>query len=133
VTEVGVFPSKWLGGFPIQPDVAHDLAAEVGDRGEDATIDHVSLQLREPDFNLIQPRGVGRSKVKLNVGVPSQKLSHQRSFVDTQIIENDVNRLIGRAAGDDFLQERDELNTGVARSGLSNYVSGPRIQSREQR
>ena len=103
MAEVCVFPSKWLGSFGIQPDVAHNLAAEIGDRREDATIDHVSLQLRELDFDLIQPRRVGRGEMKLNVRVPSQKLPHQRRLVNTQVVENDVNRLIGGSTGNDFL------------------------------
>jgi hypothetical protein len=32
---------KWLGGLLIEPDVANDLAFEIGDGGEDAAIDEV--------------------------------------------------------------------------------------------
>ena len=61
-----------------------------------------------------------------------EKLANQRSLVDAQIIENDMDRLILRAAGDDFGKKSDELDTGVTRSSLSDDIAGLRIQRREQ-
>jgi hypothetical protein len=40
--------------FAVKPDVAHDLAAEIGDRGEDAAVEHLALQLGKPDLHLIE-------------------------------------------------------------------------------
>jgi hypothetical protein len=43
---------KRFGGLLIELDVAEDLALQVGDRSEDAAIDHFPLQLAEPAFDL---------------------------------------------------------------------------------
>ena len=39
-------------------DIAHDLSVEVGLGFEDAACDEVSLDLGEPDLDLIEPRGI---------------------------------------------------------------------------
>jgi len=51
---------KGFGGFLIKANVAEDLTFEIGDRGEDATINDVALKLTEPALHLIQPRRIGR-------------------------------------------------------------------------
>lgn len=52
---VGVGPAKRFGGFGIEMNVLHQLPRQIGDRGKDAAVDHIALDLREPDLNLIQP------------------------------------------------------------------------------
>ena len=49
---------KGFGSFLVEADVTNDLAFEIGDGGEDAAIDNVSLELAEPALDLIEPRGV---------------------------------------------------------------------------
>ncbi len=63
--EVGIVPAERLGVFGIGIDVAGQLARQIGHRGKDTADDDVSLQLREPELHLIQPRRVGRCEMKL--------------------------------------------------------------------
>jgi integrase len=41
-------------------DIAHEFSLQVGHRGEHATSDDVSLDLGEPQFDLVQPGGEHR-------------------------------------------------------------------------
>ena len=72
---MGVFVSPLEGEscFVVMADIAHDLAVEVGLGFEDAASNEVSLDLGEPDLDLIKPRGIGRGVMELDVGMGAQK------------------------------------------------------------
>ncbi len=57
-------------------DVAHELAGQVLDRGEDTAGDDIALDPGEPVFDLIKPRGVGRGLVEMHFGVSREELLH---------------------------------------------------------
>src|SRR6201987_592742 len=62
-----------------------------------------------------------------------QELPHQRGLMSREIVEDDVDLLMGRAQGHDFLQEDDKVAAGVASSGLSVNAAGRGVQRRIQR
>ena len=64
-----VGPSEGSGIFVVLADVAHELAGEVVDRGEDAAGNDVALDFGEPQFNLIEPRRIGRGEVQMELGL----------------------------------------------------------------
>src|SRR5258705_1668657 len=68
-----------------------------------------------------------------DAGMLLQELPHQRGLVSREIVEDDVDLLIGRAQGHDFLQEDDKVVAGVACSSLSVNAAGRCIQRRIQR
>ena len=47
-----------------------------------------------------------------DAGILLQELPHQRGLVSREIVEDDVNLLIGRAQGYDFLEEDDKVAAG---------------------
>ena len=53
---IEVLPFDGLGPFIVIADVAHELALQVGKRSEHAARKDIPLDLREPLFNLIEPR-----------------------------------------------------------------------------
>ena len=57
---IAMGPLERFGVGIVGTDVAHDLAFEIVSRGEDAASDQVTLDLRKPDFDLVEPRRVGR-------------------------------------------------------------------------
>ena len=64
-----------LAGFAMRSAVLHKLPPQIGGGGEDPARDHVALDLRKPEFDLVQPRAIGRHVVdghpavqRLNVG-----------------------------------------------------------------
>ena len=56
------------------PDVAHELAGQILDRGEDAAGNDIALDPGEPVFNLIEPGGIGRGEVQMHLGMSGQEL-----------------------------------------------------------
>ena len=61
------------GVFRIGADVANELTREVTHRTEYATCNDISLDSREPELHLVEPRGIGRSEVELYVGMLLKK------------------------------------------------------------
>ena len=53
----------------VQPDVAQELLPEIGHRGEDAARDHIALDLREPELDLIEPGAIRRREVEMHGGM----------------------------------------------------------------
>ena len=56
---VTIGPLERFGVGIVGTDVAHDLSFEIVSRPEDAASDQVTLDLREPDFDLVEPGRVG--------------------------------------------------------------------------
>jgi len=56
-------------------DVAHELAGQVRNRGEDAAGNDIALDLGKPVFDLVEPGGVGRSVVKMHFALSLSGLS----------------------------------------------------------
>src|SRR5258708_39371647 len=55
-------------------DVTHELARQVLGRGEDPASDDIAFDAAEPEFDLIEPRGIGRSKMQVQLGMFGQEL-----------------------------------------------------------
>src|SRR5205809_8146915 len=60
---VAVRPDKWLASRVVRPDVLQELAPQVRDGGEDPARKEIPLDLRKPELDLVEPRGVGRRVV----------------------------------------------------------------------
>ncbi len=72
VRRIAIRPLNRLAGFVVQPDVLHQLATQIGRRGEDAARDDVALNFGEPEFDLIQPGTVGRGEMQCDARVRLQ-------------------------------------------------------------
>lgn len=59
-----------------------------------------------------------------DAGMLLQELPHQRGLVSREIVEDDVDLLIGRTQGHDFLEEDDKVADGVACGGFSVNAAG---------
>ena len=58
--DILVDPSDWSGGFIVVTNIAHQLAREILYRSEDTSKNNGTLNLGEPNFDLVKPTGVGR-------------------------------------------------------------------------
>jgi hypothetical protein len=54
-------------------DVAADLLAQVLDAGEGAAVDGSALELGEPGFDGVEPRGAGRREVEVEPRMSVEK------------------------------------------------------------
>ena len=60
------------------------------------------LQLAESGFDLVQPGGIRRREVQVNVGVPCQILLHYRRLMGGEIVQDDMDFLIVRLGRNEF-------------------------------
>ena len=74
-------------------DVFAQFVAEVGDGGEDAARNDVTLDFSESEFYLIEPGRVGGREVKTNVRVFDQKAFDILGLMCGQIVEHNMNFL----------------------------------------
>ena len=84
--DIFVDPTDRGGGSIIVTNVAHQLAREILYRSEDTSGNNVTLNLREPNFDLVKPAGVGRGVVDPNRGVSLKKFKDFLGLVRTQIV-----------------------------------------------
>lgn len=114
-------------------DIPHELPVEILDGGKDAPGDDVALNLREPQFHLIETGGIGGREMQTHIRVGLQKLSDPRGFVRREMVGDDMNLLPRGLIGDEVRQEGDELLGGVpvgrlakdfARLGSERSVQG---------
>ena len=68
VFEVGVLPAKGSRSFGVSANVAHELAGEIFDRGEDSASDDLSFDTGKPDFDLVQPGRISGVKCSCTRG-----------------------------------------------------------------
>ncbi len=130
---VGVLPLDRLGMGGIGVDVAAKFAGQVRDGAEDATSDDITLDLGEPEFDLVEPGRVGGGEVEMNPRILLEKLANGWSFVGREVVENDVDLLARPTQANHFLQEIDELPAGVAGGGFAVHSSAGGIQGGVQR
>ena len=113
-------------------DIADDLAVEVGLGFEDAACNEVSLDLGEPDFDLIKPRGIGRSVMEFDVGMGAQKALNGCSFMSRKVVSYDMNVGFGGLGSDHLGRKFHELSAGGAVSCLSQDLAGGSGPHREK-
>ncbi len=105
-------------------DVPHELSAQVGDRGEDASCDDVTLDLGEPQLDLAELGRVSRHEVQVDVGVPIQELGDLLGLVRTQVVGDHVDLLGRRLVDEDVCQEGDELRRSVPSRSSAQHLAG---------
>src|ERR1700730_1758613 len=104
----GFAPGEGAGGLVIALDEGIDVFPEVGDAGEAGALQRLSAEDGEPAFDLIEPGGVRRGEVEMNVLVPTEP-GVALWFVGVEIVENDVD-LVRGMGGDDLVHEIEELD-----------------------
>ena len=102
-------------------DIAHQFLAEVLDRGKDASGDDIALDLREPQFDLVEPRGVRRREMQVHRRVGLQKRDDSSGLVGREVVGDHVNLLTGGLIGHKVRQKGDELFRGVPVRRLAQH------------
>src|SRR6516225_7716311 len=133
MSDIFVNPMQRCGGFVVVADVAHELAGDALYRSENPARDNLALNLGKPNFDLVEPAGVGRGVVDPNCRVGLKECKNSLGLVRTQVIDNDVDLASWRLAGYDLGKEIDELRGGVTSTGFSQHLSGLSIQSAVKR
>ena len=114
-------------------DVSHQLASQIGHRGEDAAGDDVAFDLGKPEFDLVQPGRIRRRVMQADRWVRRQERADLLRLMGREIVDDDVDRAPARLGVDDRLEERHELVTRVTRHRAADDFPGVGIERRIQR
>ena len=128
-----VTPSERDRRFVVVTDVTHDFSGEIRPGFEDAASDDVALDLREPDFDLVEPRRVSGREVKMNARVLAQESFDGFGFVGREIVGNDMDFPPRFHTGNHLLQKDYELGAGMAVGGLAQDLSAGGVEGRIER
>src|SRR5258708_22308775 len=103
----------------VMTDVAHELARQVVDRGEDAAGDDIAFDAAEPEFDLIEPRGIGRSKMQVHLGMIGQELCDPLGLMGREVVGDDVDLASLGVQRSKLAQEGHTLLGGMAAAGAA--------------
>ena len=115
------------------PDVFHKLSPQLGHRLEHPARDDVALDLGKPEFDLVEPGGIGRSEVQVNLRMAIQKVVDLSRLMGREVVGNHVDLFAARLVDDDVGQERDELRGCMPHGGLAEYLAGLGVERCVQR
>ena len=114
------------------PDVVHELSPQVGHRRECTAGNDVALDLGKPEFDLVEPRGVGRSEMQVNLRMSSQKVVDLSGVMGGEVVGNHVDLFAARLVDDDVRQEGDELRRSVTHGRFAEHLAGLGVERRVQ-
>lgn len=133
MSAVRIGPLERFGVGIVGTDVADDLSFEIVSGPEDAASDQVTLDLREPDFELVEPGRVGWCVVDSEVWMLGQKREDSLGLMSGKVVHDDVDFLVGRLGGHYIDQKGNKLRAGVTGGGLSNHLAGAPIEGGVER
>ena len=101
------------------------------DAAEGATTDGLAGDNAESSLDLVEPGGAHRGKVEVDMLILFQPGLHVRSSVGGQVVQHHMNVLASmRLHG--FLEKRQEILTVTSLLALTEDLTSPHIQCREQ-
>ena len=104
-----VTPSERDRRFVVVADVTHDFSGKIRPGFEDAASNDVALDLREPDFDLVEPGRVGWCVVDSEVWMLGQKREDSLGLMSGKVVHDDVDFLVGRLGGRYMDQKGNKL------------------------
>lgn len=131
---IGAFgPGKGFGVGVVGVEELGDGALQFVHAAVRPTPDLLAGQLREPAFHQLQPGAVGRGEVQVIAGPLGELRPDERRFVDSVIVQDDVDLKIGRHAVVNSVQELAELQRAMAAMGRADYVAALGVERGKQR
>jgi hypothetical protein len=106
--DLGFGPCEGFGVPVVGFDEGIDVFLELLDRGEGGTVQGLSFKDREPDLDLIEPRGAGWREVEVHVWMTPEPAIIP-GLVGIQIVEDDMEVGIW-VGGDNVVHEIEEFD-----------------------
>src|SRR6476620_12278843 len=129
--DLGLAPLEGYRVLVIARDERVDRLAQLMDRREAGAIEGAAGEYGEPDLDLVEPGGVGRGEVEVDVLVPCQPQIPLR-LVGLEVVEDHVD-LPARVIGDHVVHEVEELEATPALAVLGLDRAGRDLEGGEQR
>src|SRR5712691_1209445 len=130
---ISIFPLHRSGRFVVLTDVSHELSLQIRDGSEYTSRDDITLDLAEPQLDLIQPRRVGRSEVQVNLGMHRQEVRDRPALVSREVVGDHMDLFAAGLIDLNVCEERSELGRGVPRSGFAEHLPGLGVEGGVQR
>ena len=128
--DLGFGPDERPSVFVVSLDESIDVLAELGDGSERGAVQRLSLQDREPDFDLVEPGGPRRREVETHVRMTFEP-AIVPGLVGVQVVEDDMDGRI-RVCGDDVVHEVEELDAPPALLVRGRHLAGGHFESGKQ-
>jgi hypothetical protein len=119
VRAVAVGPFDGRSVLVVMTDVTHELARQVVDRSEDPAGAHLAFDAAEPEFDLIEPRRIGRSKMQMQLGMIGQELCDPPGLMGREVVGDDVDLATPGLQRNNLAQECHKLFGGMVGRGLT--------------
>ena len=110
--DLGFGPDERFGIFIVFGNEGIDVLAKFGNGREGCILEGFSSQDREPDFDLVEPGGVRRREVEVDVGMTLDPTIGFR-LVSIEVIEDDVKSGV-RVVGDNIVHKVEKLDAASA-------------------
>ena len=101
-------PDEGLGGFIVVGDEILDMGDEFWNALERGSVERLSREDREPDFDLVEPRGVRGHEVQMHVHVTLQP-EVALGLMGREIVEHDMDFAAG-VLGDHLVHKIEEFH-----------------------
>jgi hypothetical protein len=109
-----VSPFDGSSGLVVVPDVTKDFSSEIVEGGKNAASDDLSLDLGEPDFDLVKPRRIGGCKMEADLGMTGQEIVDELRFMSREIVGNHVDIAPAGLGSDNLSKKVNEVRGGMA-------------------
>jgi hypothetical protein len=123
-----VSPFNGSSGLVVVPDVTQDFSSKIGDGGKNAAGDDLSLNLGEPDLDLVKPGRIGGCKMDADLGMTGQESVDEFGFMSGEIVDNDVDLASEGLGSHDLSKKVNELRAGMALRGFAKDFSAAGIE-----
>jgi len=127
----GFGPDEWLGVLVVSFDEGIDMLAELRDGSERSAVQRLSLQDREPDFDLVEPGGPRRREVEMHIRMTFEP-AIVPGLVGVQVVEDDMDGRI-RVCGNDVVHEVEKIDAPSALLVRGRHLAGGHFEGGKQR
>src|SRR6266705_2625816 len=128
--DLGFGPDERFGIFIVVGNEGVDVLTKFGNRGEGCILEGFSSQDREPDFDLVEPRGVRRREVEADIRMTLEPTISFR-LVSIEVIEDDVKSGV-RVEGDNIVHKVEEFDTASTLLVGDRDLAGRYLERGEQ-
>lgn len=129
--DFGFGPDERLGGFVIVLDEGIDVGLEFINGLERCAVEGFAGEDREPDFDLVQPRRMGRRVVEMHILVTGQPHVALR-LMRREIVEYHVELLVFIGSCD-LVHEGEEFDAAATPGMTADDLAGGDVEGGEQR
>ena len=128
----GFGPDERLGLVVGLGDEAVDGGLQFDDRGEDATLEPLPGELGKPALDCVGPRARGRREVEADAGMACEPVAHLGVLMGSIVVEDHMDRLVGRHLALDSIEKADEFLVPVALHAASDDLAVQDVEGGEQ-